>query len=393
MKIKILSGIICSLAVMTVFGCGGGGGDGAVATTVSGVASKGPIINGQVQVFAVNEATGGEGTLLSTVTTDDSGAYTAPLSTFTGPILVKVTGSYKDEATGATVTVDQAAPLRAAISNATGNTSVMVTPLTELAVRKVAGGVLSRTNIDKANADITAVFNLDSIITTKPADATNAASASAPAAEKDYGLVLATISQMMKNSGKSLGQILADMSTNITGTTMSVNTTLGFKAALFEFLSNTGINRTGITPEAVSAINPSTMKVAILKISTVGGTVGGIDFTVTLPAGVTVAADVTTKQTVDGAVVVSGAATTTGASMSVATFDAATAKLRVLLVNASTIGFPAGQFVTVACIISASSTVTPAQLQSAVSAAVPAATNNTGAAVTGITLTATPTIF
>jgi hypothetical protein len=137
------------------------------------------------------------------------------------------------------------------------------------------------------------------------------------------------------------------------------------------------------------------VKIGLLKISTVGGTVGGIDFTVTLPTGVTVAVDTTATTTVkpaaNGAVVLLGASATTGRSISLATFDAATAKLRVVM--ADSLGFPAGQFVTVACTIPAASTVTTTQLQSAVIAAVPTATSLAGVAVTGVTLTATADIF
>jgi hypothetical protein len=378
-----------------IYGCGGGGGGGAVATTVSGVASAGPIINGHVEIFAIDVATSHRGAQLATVTTDANGAYTAPLGTFTGPIEVEVTqGTYTDEATGATVQLTT--PLRATISNATGNTSVMVTPLTELAVRELPLDVHSAPNIDKANADIATVFKVANIITTKPADATAAASATAPAAEKDHGLVLASISQMGKDSGKTLGLLLADLSTAITGATMPVNTTAGFKAAMFNFISDTAINKTGITPATATSINPSTVQVAVLKISRAGGgTIGGMDFTMTIPGNATVAADATTKQTTDGTVAVSGEADkgTNRNIISAATFDATSKKLKIVLANPN--GFIAGQMVTVACTIPAGSTVTTADLQTAVTGATPiTASDLAGVTVPGVTLTAPlPVIF
>jgi hypothetical protein len=371
-------------------GCGGGGGAAPAATTVSGTAAKGPFVTGSpVKVFAIDAVTRAKGAQLGTGVTDAAGAYTVDIGAYTGPVLVEVSGSYKDEATGATVALDPATPLRAAISNATGSTQVMVTPLTELAVKEM-GIVMSNTVIDAKNTEVGTVFKVADIIKTKPADATVAASATAPAAEKEHGLVLAAISQLVKNTqGKKLGEILDAMSADISGATMADKSMVGYKAAMFDFISNTAVNKSGVTPDTATTINPSTVKIGVVKISTAGGTVGGVDFTVTLPAGITVAADATTKQTADGAVVVSGAAATTGASISVATFAAQ--KLKVVMANS--LGFPAGQFVTVACTVPATSTVTTAQLQDAVKAAVPTTTNLTGAAVTGVTLTAAATLF
>jgi hypothetical protein len=267
----------------------------------------------------------------------------------------------------------------------------MVTPLTELAVRELPLDVHSTVNVDKVNADISAAFKVANIITTKPADATAAASATAPAAEKDHGLVLATISQLMKNSGKSLDQTLVDMSTAITGATMPVNTTAGYKAAMFNFISDTTINKTGVTPATATTINPTTVKVAILKISrAAGGTIGGIDFTVTLPQDITVAADAT-KQTASGAVVVSGPAalgTNKASILSVATFDAG--KLNVKLLNPD--GFGTGEMVTVACTVPAAIT-NMTSITATVSTATGTVTSFTGVLTAAPALTATGDFF
>src|SRR5262245_42088889 len=125
MKIRILLGLMCSLAVLAMSGCGGGGGGGAPgATTVTGVAAKGPFASGSVvKVFKIDAVTRTKGDLLGTGATDATGAYTVDAGAYTGPIIVEVTGSYKDEATGTTVALDPVTPLRAAISNAAGSTS------------------------------------------------------------------------------------------------------------------------------------------------------------------------------------------------------------------------------------------------------------------------------
>src|SRR6516165_1975831 len=104
--------------LMTLAGCGGGSsGNGPAPSskvTVSGVASKGLIKNGTVKVYsATSNAT--KGALLATAATDSSGHYSAEVTNYAGPIIVEATGSYLDEATGQTRTIDSTAPLRAAL--------------------------------------------------------------------------------------------------------------------------------------------------------------------------------------------------------------------------------------------------------------------------------------
>lgn len=396
MKIKILLGMLFSLAAMTVSGCGGGGGGGTQPTIVSGTAMKGQFTAGTVKIFAVDLATGAKAaTPLKTDVLSATGTFSVDISPFTGPIIVEVTGTHKDEATGQLATLGDATPLRAAV-NAAGGTPAMVTPLTELALKK-AGAVLTAAVITKANADISTLFKVDNIVATKPVDATTAASATAAASEKNYSLALATVSQIMKNSaGSTLGQILdglaAEINTSGSTPTMTTTASTTIKVAMSEFMESAN-NKTGVSDPAAIPFSAATPKVALLKISTSGlaadGKIGAIDFTMDLPATVTVGADATSKQVDDGAVVVSGVAAT-GTSISLATFTAP--KLRTMLANAN--GFGGGEFVAIGCDMASGSTVKAADLQSAVSSAIlTSATGLTGAPISGLTLTATVKIF
>jgi hypothetical protein len=392
MKIKILLGMFFSLAAMTVAGCGGGGG--AATTTVAGTAMKGLFTEGTVQVFAVDPATGSKAaTPLKTDVLKADSSYSMDIGSFTGPVIIEVTGKYKDEASGPTAPpVTLAAPIRAAV-NATGSTTAMVTPLTELAVVKV-GNVFTKTSIDKANTDVAAAFKLDSIITTKPVDAASVAAKTAAGAERDYGLLLATVSQIMKESGGTLSQVLSDLAGGISGPTMTLAASTSIKVAQFDFVSSAN-NQTTLTVAGLAAnpFNAGNPKVALMKVSTTGlpatAKIGGIDFTMNLPAGVIVSADATTKEATAGAVTVSGVAVAdaTSTSISLASFNAPA--MRIVLANAK--GFGGGQFMNVACTLPAGSTVTALQLQGVVTAATGTATDLTGAPIPGVTLTAAGT--
>jgi len=382
-----------SLAALAVAGCGGGGG--GAATVVSGVASKGLFVSGTAKVFGVDAQTAAKGALLKTVALDALGNYSADITPYTGPVIVEVIGTYKDEATGGQVVMDpNGPPLRAFIGNAAGNTTAMVTPLTEVAAKKIETGAITAAVINTVNTNIATLFKVADITTTKPADAADVASASAPAAQKDYGMALAAVSQLVKDSGgKSLGQVLTDLAADVSGTTMADKSIVSFKTAIFNFMKSAN-NKTGVTDPVTNPFNAGTFKIALVKLSTVGvgatAKVGGIDFTMNLPAGVTVSADAT-KQTTPGTVTISGvaAADATSTSISIATFN--TPALRLVLANAK--GFGAGQFVNVSCTLPAGSTVTAANFTTAAGAATVTASDLTGAPMTGVTLTAAADIF
>jgi hypothetical protein len=403
MKIRILFGMIFSAALMALSGCGGGGGDGtpvtpATPTVVSGVAAKGQFTIGKVDIYGVDSVTSGKGTLLKTTSLDALGAYTADIGSYQGPILIEVSGSYKDEATGTTMVVAPTTPLRVAISNAAGNVSAMVTPLTEMAVKKM-NNVFTKTAVDTINGNIATTFKVEDITKTKPVDATNAASATATAAERNQSLVLAAISQMVKNSGGNLDDVLKGMADDITGSTLADKSIAAFKTAMFDFMSDPAKNKTGITDPGNSLIHLFPFKLAHLKISTAGlvdpaAKIGGIDFTFNLPTGVTLTKDAISNKVSPGVVVVSGVAAAAGTtSISLATLNLQA--LRTVLANGQ--GFGVGEFVDISCTIPATVTTSVADLKTAfttaITSATVSATDLAGAPIPAVSLTAVVDVF
>src|SRR5690349_13975289 len=141
MKAKKLFGLLLSVVALFAAGCGGGGGAGVSGPAVTGVASKGPISGGTVEVFRI--ISGARQSSLGTTTTAADGSYTfgLPAGVTKGSLLVKVTGgTYTDEATGAkNVSLATQAPngLTAVFSNISGvlkrgAVTACPTPVTDL---------------------------------------------------------------------------------------------------------------------------------------------------------------------------------------------------------------------------------------------------------------------
>lgn len=245
LKTSLLFIILVSASVILI-GCGGGGdggGGGGGATTISGVASKGPISGGTIKVYALN-ADGTEGSQLGTTTTTKAdGSYSVNIGSYTGNVIVEVTGgTYSDEATGNN-NLDNTNTFRAALSGVSGNISVAVTPLTEIAYQLI-GPTL---NIDQANSLVSSMAGGVNIINTMPVNVTDS-TASSNATEVDqikYGLMLATISQMIKDGkatdvSNAITQIKTDLSD------WKLDTVGGnLSGALAGFISNTN-NKSGI---------------------------------------------------------------------------------------------------------------------------------------------------
>lgn len=227
------------LAMLTA--CGGGGGStGSVSTSVSGVASKGPIKDGEVTVYAVDAITGQKGKILGTDMTDDQGNYSVDLKGYTGNVLVEVVnGTYIDEANPTGPRKDNV-KLQAALPEVTGQVTVAVTPLTELAV-KMAGTNLTKTEIQKANALVGIMAGGIDIIGTKPANA--AASAGTTIDDTKYGLMLAAISVM--SQGSSVDNVLAALETDFADGALDTKAA-ELKTALQNFIADPSLNKTDV---------------------------------------------------------------------------------------------------------------------------------------------------
>ncbi|MGD0282898.1 MAG: serine hydrolase domain-containing protein [Dissulfurispiraceae bacterium] len=238
-KYSRISLLLMFIAAFALTACGGSSG-GSGTTVVSGVASKGLIQGATVSVASY--AGGATGTTLGSSQTLSDGSYSVSIGSYSGPVLVTVTGgSYKDETTlkNTALTI----PLHAIYSNASGNVSIMVTPLTEEAYQYAQvkfGSNLTTYNMDFANAKISNYAGFD-IIATSPVDPTSAASASAPEASKEYGIYLTYFS----GSG-GLDNITSDMNNYTLMDELTSDNTAAVIKILSNFLSSSN-NQTGIT--------------------------------------------------------------------------------------------------------------------------------------------------
>jgi hypothetical protein len=351
MKIKYFFGLGVSLAVLMLSGCGGGdGGVAPVATTINGMAAKGPINGGTVKVFAIRSGQVDRSSPIGQGQSDSSGNYSVPVGVFSGPVMVEVTGgTFSDEATGAVVTLNSSTFLRAVVPDTTAGatTTVAVTPLTELAYKKALGtGEFTAVSIDQANKAIAAIFNLTEIVAKLPV------AGGADDAQKNYAFALGVFSQFVHDNAntaagehpeEALQRLLNAVGDDVKNTgNLSLDDLNKMTTAVTNF-KNSGRDKSGGT---ITLTAPTS---GLLKITTGGTTsiMGAIDLTVILPAGAKVSADAT-GETTAGVVKASGVAAGSN-TLATAKFTAATttapAQLRIGLINPT--GFGLGECVTI----------------------------------------------
>lgn len=348
-------------------GCGVGGFQGpdntgssspqsnALLKRVTGQVSKGPVAEGQVNIYNLN-SNGSAGQLLKTTSTNAFGQYTTSVN-ISGPSLFVITGgSYTDEATGQSMTIPADTPLRAAKDTVSATMSVAVTPLTELAVRQT-GGLLTATNIATANQMVSEIFKFD-VLTTQPLAPTadDFAQLTAGQSQKDYALALAAISQMASDYyNGSISAALTAMAYDLTtGTTLGHATGSQFQTSLKKFLASnrnmtkvSDINNTNLVNAGGGTL---TLKLATVGTLPAGATVSGVQATITLPSGVSIrVGDFNDYQAVGTVVYASG--TFANAQYSTGRYVPAVggspATLSVAVVQAT--GSSLGEFLTVVC--------------------------------------------
>jgi hypothetical protein len=352
MKIKPLFSAVLLLAVMNLYGCGGGGGDAtpppADSVTIRGVAALGPISGGDVNVYAVKDSKIDASSVLGTGKTAADGSYTITLdSAPAGPVIIEVTGgTFTDEASG-TPGVNNKVKLRAAVSSVADGAKIAVTSLTHLACSQVEGiGSFTDTEIDDANRQIGRFFGVSNIIGSLPFDPTLPAPAGVDNDQRTYSSVLAIISHLVNNRKGSLsledamvsvhGELETELKNN-GGFSLSIITAVN--TAISDY-SNSGKNKGGLP------VKPVIFNGGVLQLSTSGtlpsGTlINGIDCSVTLPDGVTVKTDPATGEALPGVVVPSSLASVN--SHVIVRFDKAAGVLHILLINVEP-GFAIGEF-------------------------------------------------
>src|SRR6185369_15657800 len=251
MKIRALIFVITGIIFLVLAGCGGGGGGGTPTTVVSGTASKGLVRNAKVQAFSITAPA--TFNLLKEGVTDVSGNYSLDLGSYTGPVKVEVSGGeFKDETNGAFTPM--LFTIRAVIGNvALGGNSLMVTGLTEIAVKKIegSGNQFDAASIEQANRTVASFFGVTDIIGSAPADVTVGG-----AGDTSYGLALASLMQYAKRPG-GVTKAFDDFSKLLNGKLDPANQTnnqtladqviADFLTDKNTFLANTNQNKSGET--------------------------------------------------------------------------------------------------------------------------------------------------
>ena len=236
MRMRSLAALFMSLLVLSIVGGGGGGGGGGTTVpqsgaALSGVASKGPIRSGHIQIFEIDSTSGSlSPTPFFTGTTGADGSFSTklPASLTKGGLMIQVLdGDYADEATGTVKNIQTeygASGMRSVFGNISsavkqGSVSMNVTPYTEMAVSDM-NNVYDDSTTKRSQDKIQHAFGFDAkgidIVRTKPLDSTQAFPAGSSAAEQFYSLAMATISQFEKDfgAGKTLSGITHDLLVN-----------------------------------------------------------------------------------------------------------------------------------------------------------------------------------
>jgi hypothetical protein len=205
---KTLQILLSTLILILLAACGGGGGgSGSTATqgSVSGTSTKGPMSNATVTAFAISN--GQKGAQIRSTTTDVNGNFTMNTGSYGGPMMLQVSGtaaSWTDEAGRGTMSMPSGDVMTAVIPEFTAGTTmsgIQVTPITAMAqamAQHMSGG-MTGTNIAAANTAMGSYFSVSDILQTPPMNPlANNSGAGATADMKNYGMVLAAMSQEAK---------------------------------------------------------------------------------------------------------------------------------------------------------------------------------------------------
>jgi len=308
---KYVETVKSGLVLLLVFlaGCGGGGGGSSSGTppaqtsltTISGVASKAPISGGTVTAYRiVNNA---KGSAIVSGPTGAGGAYSLDLGSYTGPVILEISGgTYTDEATGTPATIPASAPLHTLVSNASGTISVAITPLTELA-SQLAGSTLTASAIDSANAQVASIFKVYDIVKTLPVTPTATVLNALPnttqgSDQKDYTLALAAFSQVAATQSMSVAATVSYLKNNISNAALTATAATVIQSAATTYFSAANTNNTtGVTDPAsttlVTIVGNKQVTVTLSTAGTIptGNSIKGMQFELTLPTGCSVPSD------------------------------------------------------------------------------------------------------
>ena len=184
----------------------GAGGGTTPQGTMSGTAFMGGMTSGTVTAYAIDN--GVMGPQLAADAVDSSGNFVIPLGTYSGTVMLQMTGgNFHDEATGTTMALQAGDVLTSCVPSFTAGSAtsgVQVTPLTSMAQARaqyMTGG-MTAANVAAANAAVGNYFMVSDILSTPPMDPAVAGSAAgADQNRKNYGMTIAAMSEYAKTIG------------------------------------------------------------------------------------------------------------------------------------------------------------------------------------------------
>jgi hypothetical protein len=148
------------------------------------------------------------GAQIASVATDSLGNFSLPLGSYTGAVMLQMSGgTYTDEATNTTMTMSASDIMTAVISTVASGanvTGIWITPLTSMAQTRALAltGGMTDTNINAANTALGNYFSVTtSILTTQPMNPLLAGSGTgASSSTINYGAVIAAMSEYAKTN-------------------------------------------------------------------------------------------------------------------------------------------------------------------------------------------------
>ena len=228
---------------LTLVACGGGASSSGGNTTpttpgtstysVSSTFIKGLVTGATCELFEVT-ATGVKSTSVASGSTINGIVNFGSTIEYQGTGIIEcVGGSYTDEATGNTLT----APLMRAVVSISGNSSFVVSPLTEIAVRLAEADTNLGNALTTHNTAVASAFGLDIDITqVVPLDLNSIAAVNT--ASGRYGTALALISQLNQNQPGDLSTLITSLSTDLASGSLSAGTLADLSTAVADLASS-----------------------------------------------------------------------------------------------------------------------------------------------------------
>lgn len=279
---KILKILLSTLILSILAACSSGSNNTPAQGSISGTATKGPVSSATVTAYAINN--GQMGSRIATTTTDANGNFTMTTGSYTGAVMLQMSGgTYTDEATGTTnmpmAAGDVMTAVMPTVAAGVAVSGVQVTPVTSMAqtmTQHMTGG-MTDANIATANTAMDSYFLVSDILHTPPMNPLVAGSGSGASLDaRNYGMALAAISQSaltqgMTSSSAMVTALMNDASDGVMdgmmGSSpvmmggMTASTALpatagtsGLSGAMNTFLNNTTLNKSGLTSTEMAAL-------------------------------------------------------------------------------------------------------------------------------------------